>query len=422
MRERFGAIVLAVIALAQIARLTLFMLDGTSRQHSILPLSDTIAEHSCLSAYHTAAELVRDGSGAELYEPGAYAGRIGSFRKDLYQYPPPFVLLPRAVGAVAGHDFFRMRALWFPLCLLPLVGALAALARFTARAPVALLAPAVLAAVPTLLGLQYGNFHVPAVALAVLAMLLLHEDDRPGAFPTRAVAGGAILSFVALAKIFPGLLLVVLAARRRWRPVAFTAAWGAVWVLLSAALLGPAPLVAFFDEQLGRLATGHAFPFMADNERVLAANLSVHALVLKLARLAGTEAGTAARVVGWLFAAALVGALAFRRRGGDRLADAQLWLAVLTLGALMSPFAPLPYAAVAPLWLITLLVPEARGWRSHAALAGGWLALSVMAYALPLRAGPPLLALSLLAQLAALGLAGWVVLRAPSPCDHRPAR
>ena len=39
------------------------------------------------------------------------------------------------------------------------------------------------------------------------------------------------------------------------------------------------PLVAFVDGQLGRVASGAAFPFLTDNERVIAANMSVHALV-----------------------------------------------------------------------------------------------------------------------------------------------
>jgi hypothetical protein len=400
-------LLISAVAVVQMTRLSIFMFDGSRRQQSMLPLYDTIAEHSCLSAYHRASELSRT-TESDVYDRAAYTGKLGEgrFKVEPYEYPPPFLLLPRAVGALTGHDFLRLRALWFTLMALPLMLALGLLGQYVQRSATGLLAPAVLAAMPTMLSLQYGNFHVAAVALAVLGMLALRERGP------LEIAGGAMLAFATVAKIFPGLLIVALVAERRWRAVGWTVAWLVAWTLLSVIVLGPAPLATFFDLQLGRVATGAAFPFMADNERVVAANMSIHALVWKLGLMAGHPSVMAARVASWGFAGALVAAVALTARRRERLAQGQLWMAALFLGGLCSPFAPNPYAQLALLWLLTLLVPEALPRRGNTVvLAGAWLASSVMVYALPLRAGPALLWLSLVGQLSGMAVAAWALLR-----------
>jgi alpha-1,2-mannosyltransferase len=400
-------LLISAVAVVQMTRLSIFMLDGTRRQQSMLPLYDTIAEHSCLSAYHRASELSRRSEG-DLYDPGAYTGKIGAgnFKVERYEYPPPFLLLPRLLGAITGHDFLRLRALWFAVMALPLMLALGLLARHVEHSAAGLLAPAVMASMPVMLSLQYGNFHVAAVALAVLGMLALRE--RGGL----EIAGGALLAFATVAKLFPGLLLVALAAQRRWRALGWTVAWLVAWTLLSVIALGPAPMADFLQLQLGRVATGAAFPFMADNERVVAANMSIHALVWKLGLLLGHPSAVAARVASWLFAGALVAVVALAARRRERLAEGQLWLAALFLGGLCSPFAPNPYAQLALLWLLTLLVPQALPHRGQTvALAGAWLAASVMVYALPLHAGPALLGLSLVGQVSGMAVAAWALLR-----------
>jgi glycosyl transferase family 87 len=398
---------LVVVAVVELARLGSFMLDCRRREHSTLPLYDTFVRHSCLSAYHRADELARAGE-PDLYRPALYTGSVGPFHQEIYEYPPPFLLLPRVLGAATGHDFFRLRALWFVLLAASVLAGLAVTAwRIGGGAgrTVALLAPAVLAAVPTLLALQYGNFHLAAVALSVLAFLALRVDGG-GWRRLGAPAGGAVLAFVGWAKIFPALLLVPLLVERRWRAAGWTAAWALIWLLLAAAALGPAPLAAFFGHQLGQVASGTAFPFLAENERVIAANLSVYALALKLGALLGWRPPAAlAGVLSAACAAALMVGLAVawarRRAADDPLVALQLALAALFLGGMVSPFAPQPYAGFAGLWLLTLLVPGAAGARA-AALAAAWLALAVMVHALPLHAGPTLIGLSLLTQLAAL--------------------
>jgi hypothetical protein len=163
-----------------------------------------------------------------------------------------------------------------------------------------------------------------------------------------------------------------------------------------------------------RLASGDAFPFLTQNERVIAANMSVHALVWKLGFLAGHVSRAAAQVAAPIYAVTLVAAVAAAaRRLDEPTAEPRLWLAALFLGALVSPFAPNPYAPFALLWLLTLLVPVAQhDRRKMALLAATWLASAVMVYALPLRAGPTLVALSLIGQLLGFLVAGWVLVAA----------
>ena len=98
--------VLTVLGAATVytARLSSFMLDETRVDLSVLPNRAFFRTHSCLSAYTEAARLAP--SGANIFDPEQYsdparpgqnaARSIGQFEVDLYQYPPPFLVLPRA--------------------------------------------------------------------------------------------------------------------------------------------------------------------------------------------------------------------------------------------------------------------------------------------------------------------------------------
>jgi hypothetical protein len=385
----------ALIAVVQLGRLTAFMADGRARQHAVLP-QDTFVRHSCLSAYHRADELGRWGT-PDLYQADLYRGQVGMFQQETFEYPPPFLLLAHAADAAAGHDFARLRLLWFAGMTVLLLAAVGLAAQWVGEPAPLWLAPALVAATPTMLSLQYGNFHLAAVTLAVLAMIALGEDRWVRWVPL----GGALLAFVIWAKVFPLLLLVPLLVQRRRRALFWIAAFGFIWPLLAVVVLGPAPLTAFFAHQLGDVASGAAFPHLAENERLIAANLSAYGVVQKVARLCGL-APPSATWIGLLYAAALTVLLAgAARRADGRLASMRLWLATLFLGALASPFAPEPYAAFAGLWLLTFLVPGGKA----AALLAAWLALAVMIFTLPVQAGPALLVLSLITQVGAMAVA-----------------
>ena len=180
------------------------------------------------------------------------AKTIGVFRIDNYEYPPPFLLLPRALGLVAP-DFLRLRMLWYGLTAGVLLAAMLAVARMLGPAAgtrAILLAPLVWCGIPMLNALQKGNVQVLVIAISMLAMVLFARG--------RDAAGGALLGYASVGKIYPGMLVLYLILRRQWRAVAWTASFALLYVLLSIADTGVAPIRAFV-EQFPKIVGGEAF-------------------------------------------------------------------------------------------------------------------------------------------------------------------
>jgi len=429
--ERRGAIVLdggaaprwlaiasgvaTVAALAQLARLAVFMIDPAQVAFSFAPSSEWERQHSCLTAYHVAAEA--SGGPTSIYDNTLYslpeddpaalrkARMLGPFKIDVFEYPPPFLLLPRALQLVTP-DFLDLRMVWFALSGGLLLLGLLAVARSLGPADgtrAVLCAPFVWLAMTTMSTLQKGNVQVIIVVAAMLAMLLF--DKR------RDAAGGALLAFATASKIYPGLLVVYLLAQRRWRAVGWTAAWGAGFCALTLAVFGWAPYAAFLDH-LPRLLSGESFPAFR-NPKAMAINLSIPGLLFK-AGLFGAprpswEQAKLAGSVWMVIAVAVTLYAALRaRRDADQ---ASVWMAIVILATLRSPFLPQAYGTLPALWLLTLLAarraPDAR--RLVAAL-GAWIVLALnwpMDWPIDLR----LLAMTSLVQMAVtLGLV-FVVIR-----------
>ena len=325
------SLVAAVLALVLVSRLTVFMIDPARTGYSTVPSSDFEVRHSCLTAYFVAADVVR--RTPNVYDTALYAApdddptkprkpqMMGIFRVDQYQYPPPFLLAPRAVSVVAP-GFLRLRASWFGLSGLVLLAGLLVAAR--AMAPEAgtralLLAPVVLASLGTLSTLQKGNVQLVVIAMAVLAMAALERQRR--------ALGGALLAFVTVAKLYPGLLVLYLLFRRDWRGVMWTAAFAVLFVALTIVDVGWQPFAAFRDHFSG-LLSGEAFPAFR-NPSAVAANLSIPGIVFKLKLLGLGDMGFgAARVVGTVYMLVAIAGhgdpratRASRRRRPDHLAD-----------------------------------------------------------------------------------------------------
>src|SRR5262249_28682126 len=110
---------------------------------------------------------------------------IDGFNVDVYEYPPPFLLLPRALIPVAPV-LTRFRMVWFGLSwaslLLAMLTTAAALPRAQATRAV-LLMPLVWAGMGTIAGLQMGNFQVMTLAISMAGMALFsrHHDAAGGA-------------------------------------------------------------------------------------------------------------------------------------------------------------------------------------------------------------------------------------------------
>ncbi len=371
-----------LVGLVVLGRLTVFMADDARPSFSAFPSSNWELQHSCVSAYFVAADAAREGRSVyrdELYTAPNDDGRgvrkprmLGRFGIDVYEYPPTFLLLPAALGQVAtGFPAFRL--LWFVLNAVVVAFAMLRVARALpppAARRALLLAPLAWVSLPTLSALQKGNVQLMIIALAMLAMLLFERRQF--------AAGGALLAFAIVSKLFPGLLLVYLIVRRQWRAVAWTAAMGVLLVVLSLAVVGARQYVAFADHLPG-LVGGEAFPAFR-NPSAMAINFSIPGLVfkLKLLGLGGLSFG-ASKIVGWLYTVVLlvVVVTVSRRPSADDDKPA-LWLAILILATLRSPFLPQAYASFPALWLLTLLAarqpPTAKTLISTIA---AWLALNV---------------------------------------------
>jgi alpha-1,2-mannosyltransferase len=369
-------------ALVVLARLTVFMADDARPGFSAFPSSGWELRHSCVSAYFVAAGAAREGRSVyrdELYTAPNDDGKgvrkplmLGRFGIDVYEYPPPFLLVPVALRQVLpGFPAFRL--LWFVLNGVVVAFAMVCVARALpppAARRALLLAPLIWISPPTLSALQKGNVQLLIVALAMLAMLLFERR--------RFAAGGALLAFAAVSKLFPGLLLVYLIVRRQFRAVAWTAAMGTLLVVLSLAIVGARQYVAFADHLPGLLG-GEAFPAFR-NPSAIAINFSIPGLVFKLKVLGlGALSFGASKIVGWLYTlVVLVVVVKVSRRPWPDDEKPAVWLAILILATLRSPFLPQAYAAFPPLWLLTLLAARQPPTGKTLLWAlGAWLALSI---------------------------------------------
>jgi len=378
---RIGSLIATIVALVQLARLAVFMIDPAQVGASILPSSEWERRHSCVSSYFVAAQAIDRSPNVfddALYSlPGSdpHALRkprmLDGFRVDVYEYPTPFLLLPRAID-LAATDFLHFRSIWFGLNGAAALIALLAVAGLLApaiRTRAVLYAPFVFAAFPMGSVLQKGNAQILVVAVSMIAMVLFARR--------RYALGGLLLAFAAVSKLYPGMLVVYLLARRDWRAVGWTIAGAMALVAASLIDTGWAPFAAFLDH-LPRLLGGEAFPAFK-NPTAVAINYSIPGLVLKL-KLFGVPGTSFAisKVVGWIYTLGVLATtivLARREREPTRVI---VWLAILILATLRSPFLPQAYAGYPPIWLLTLLAAMAVPSPRVLALAlATWLGLNV---------------------------------------------
>jgi hypothetical protein len=380
---RVVSLLAVVVALVQLARLSIFIVDASQTSYSTVPSSRWEILHSCVTAYFVAGEAAGRVSNVfadDLYSlPGDSSAprrprMLDGFRVDVYEYPPPFLLLPRALR-LAAPDFLRFRALWFAVNAAVVLAVMVAVARSFGPAVgtrVFLLSPLVWASLTLTNAFQKENVQMLVVALSVLGLLLFERR--------RWAAGGFVLAFAIASKLYPGMLVVYLLFRRRWRAVFWTAAFGVAIILVSLLDTGWAPYAAFL-RHLPALLSGEAFPAFR-NPAAAAINFSIPGLAFKL-RLFGVPGMGygAAKLLGWISTLAALALIVRAARGSGGRDDPRTWLAIVVLATLCSPFLPQAYACFPPLWLLTLLVaartPDAR------VLAGTLLAWTVLSALVP---------------------------------------
>ena len=383
-------------ALILLTRLCIFIVNPTAVGYAISPSRGLglPTSHSCLSAYYMAARFVPTVPNVYEYELYSFPAesptalrkprRIKMFNIDAYEYPPPFLLLPRAL-AVLTPDFLRFRMVWFALNGAVLLIGLLTVAQMLG--PVTgtrafLLSPLVLASDITIGTLQVGNLQVIVFPLAMIAMVLFAQRRGPQrtwslGWERRYLVGGALLAFMTVSKLFPGLLIVYLLVRRQWRALAWT--MGLIIALTAISLLdtGWRPYHAFLAH-LPRLLSGEAFAAFR-NPGAVAHNYSVPGMVFKLQLfgLAGRPFG-AMRIVGWIYTLILLAiTIVVSRRTLTREQQPIVWLTILILASLRSPFLP-AYAVPPVIWLLTLLAATvAPTARTLCGVVAAWVILNI---------------------------------------------
>ena len=353
---------------------------------SVMPWNAFITRHACATAYWKAATEVE--RTPDVYHPSNYAsgkvdpgGRpipqfIGPFAIDPYEYPPTFLLLPRVL-ALATPTFPAFRLLWAVVATALTVAGVVVIARRIDRengtrslwlAPLALLPLGVLTTI------QGGNAQLFFVVLAMLGMLAFERGKH--------AVGGLLLGYAIVGKLFPGLLIVYLLARRDWRAVGWTAGWSLALTAIAVGDMGWAPFAHFLDH-MPKLLSGEAFP-MLQLPGPSDVSMSVPGLVLKLRRWGGPEMSfEALKIAGWIYSAVIVWAtirLALRPVA-SRLAPLA-WLVVLGLATFRSPFLP-AYGVFQAAWIASLLL--ALCWTD---VRMRWLVLALWLPLLWMTAGP----------------------------------
>jgi alpha-1,2-mannosyltransferase len=373
------SIVGILLALLQLVRLTGFMIDPAKKNFSTMPWSQWETAHNCLTAYFVAAQSAT--KIPDIYSNSLYSmpdddptklrkpKMLGPFRVDVYEYPPPFLLLSRAISFT--DDFLRVRLLWFGINGILILIAMLMIAH--SLGPVIgtraqLLIPLVFAGMATVNTLQKGNVQLLIVAISMIAMFLISKK--------KFLSGSTMLAYATASKIYPGMLIVYLLARRQWRPIIYTAVAGITFALISLGLFGIQTYEAFLKHLPGILG-GEAFPAFR-NPVAMAINFSIPGIIfkLKIFGLQGMGFG-ASKIIGWIYTLILLAIIYIVAR---RKADNPLvWLSLLILATLRSPFLPQSYAAFPPLWLLSLLIAfQSPTPKTLMILILGWISLNIM--------------------------------------------
>ena len=395
--------VLALLALVRLSGLATFILDPAEKRFVAHLEGDFGVRHNCFTCYVIAAHLGSRGKDVydhSLYrrgrempaEPTPIHEQIGkTFTIDSYPYPPPFLALP-ALVMKTGDGFFAWRRVWFVLVagiFLLAVAWSATLAGAFSQRSALLLFPLLFLAPTTNMALQIGNVHLLVLGTAVLGAIALTRNW--------GLIGGLLLGFAICTKIWPGVLLVPFLFQRNWRALLWTLGGAAAWSISTWLLVGTQPFEDFFTHQLARLSSGEAFGFMTSSPKAMAANTSVFGVPHKLHGL-GLWPGDLPRLhptvniayTGLIIALLLLCGIILRNRTAPTEPNAWskrllVWLSLLTLAQLRSPFLPWPYGVVSTLWLILILLPG-RGLTGRIVLG---FAFVILAFDQPPGFGPP---------------------------------
>jgi hypothetical protein len=380
----------APLLIGQLLLASAFIINPHLARWDGRPWTPQRSNHSCVSSYWIACEHIR--SAPDVYAEEIYsvpqvnpraprqARPIGPLLIDQFEYPPAFLVLPRLIAAMTG-DFWGFRRVWFALNLAAVVaGVILIAARFDralgTRAlwltPFVVLPPAIVST------FVMGNVQLAIIAISMVAMVLFERQ--------RHAAGGVLLAYAVVSKLYPGLLVLYLILRRDWRSVAWIAVFSIAFVIISIADFGIGPYFSFATH-MPKLLSGEAFPAFR-NPVAIAINESIPGLVFKLDLFGVPQMGFAAsKVVGWIYtviAVVLTARLALQPVAAGR--EPLVWIAILILATMRSPFLP-TYAPFPSMWLATLLTALTWG-RSRICITAA-VAWVVLAFTFGTGGAPP---------------------------------
>lgn len=339
----------ALVSVILITRLSLFMLYPAQSKYSLFPGDPWLVEHCCLTAYSESASLTKKGE-PNVYIQKHYIDRkLSGFKVDNYHYPPPFLLLPLTMQVLTGNNFLNLRMLWFSVSVITLMIAIILIIyRLEPKGKMRLIGmvPFLLCSLPIVVGLQMSNVQIMLISVSIIAMVL---------FQKQPAAGGMLLAMSAAAKIFPGVLGFYLLVGKKWSQVVWTAVFVISLTIITYLVLGADPFRAFFQYEMPMLSSGEAFarPF----SRVFAAsrNMSPFGIAVKLEWLGADGIGlTVGPIIGSVYIICIL-VLAFwsaRKQSRSGTETISIWIALLSLGSLASPFAPANYVLIPVMILV----------------------------------------------------------------------
>jgi len=416
---------LILLTVVQIARLSTHKADPEASWW-ILTTDEFWSKHECGTAFFHAVELHERGE-KNIYHADHYpvlnrdiephTDIEGLKVEDAYQYPPQFLLLPKLLLSITRH-YPTIRIIWYSLQFIGVAAVFLLLAHWvggTTGRWMAMLAPLVIVSPAALYAYQYTQFHFIAIVLAIAGMLMFEKQ--------RNALGGALLATAILGKIFPGFLLILLLAEKRWKPLAWTAVFGIAFTLTALAIFGTSPFSAFVSYHLPRLQSFAAFAFLDAwpemRFELITANLSPYGQIIKLGEM-GVPGMTQAVASGFirLSTLILIGlAILASRHLLSRTCRVHIWLAIIGLASMMSPAAWGDYIPLPAMWLLTVLAVEAEDNRKLTIGFGVcWIFFYFLLGLVPLGAYPvPVITytLSTINFILLVGLLAWAMLRHP---------
>jgi hypothetical protein len=152
-------------------------------------------------------------------------------------------------------------------------------------------------------------------------------------------------------------LFVYLLARRKWREAGWTAGFALLLTVIALFVVGATPFQAFIEYELPHLSSGEAFSRPFSFAFAVSRNMSPFGIPLKLGWL-GIPGMTleVGRVVSMIYLVGVVGLAIWsgRRKPRSNTEAVSIWLSLLSLGTLASPFAPANYVLASLVWLVCI--------------------------------------------------------------------